>query len=152
MPAESSAESPLRFGQSVKPSAARRTRISAEFNGIAWTRWGSAPYSQRIAYGFGAAVIKAGFYRFTGTGRPAAPSRFWHALKAALARRSVPPPSSFIRRFGAPFWSSVLELWSFRDPSVPSTTFLEGWLVGAGKMASKGLRTGLPRAARDVCE
>ncbi len=32
-----------------------RIRIYAEFNGIAWSRWGSAPCNQIIAYGFGAA-------------------------------------------------------------------------------------------------
>ena len=50
-----------------------RIRISAEFNGIAWSRWGSAPCNQIIAKCFGVAGIKAFFDRFSVLGRPAAP-------------------------------------------------------------------------------
>ncbi len=86
------------FGRGRRSGAVRRIRISAEFNGIAWSRWGSAPCNQRIASGFGAAGIKAVFDHFFSFRSPH--SAVGARLEAAPARRSVSP--SFTRRLGLP--------------------------------------------------
>jgi hypothetical protein len=68
--------------------------------GIAWSRLGSAPCNQIVASGFGAAGIKAFFYRyFTVFGRPAAPF-IVARLQAAPPGAAYPP--SFTRRFRPP--------------------------------------------------
>jgi hypothetical protein len=71
----------------IRPEAwsqpVRRIRISAEFNGIAWSRWGSAPCNQRIASG--AAGIKARFRRPI--------PRSWRAW------RPRPPAAAFLPSF-----------------------------------------------------
>ena len=67
-----------------------RLRIQVEFNGIAWSRWGSAPCNQRIASGFGAAGIKAVVDRFfTVVGRPI--PRLWRAWRPLPSAAAFPP-------------------------------------------------------------
>ncbi len=78
-----------------------RIRISAEFNGIACSRLGSAPCNQIIASGFGAAGIKAIFtVILLFSAAPPLHSAVVARLEAAPARRSVPP--SFTRHFRPP--------------------------------------------------
>jgi hypothetical protein len=88
--------------------AVLRIRISAEFNGIAWSRLGSVPCNQKIASGFGAAGIEAVFFvilQFSAA--PPLHSAVVARLEAAPARRSVPP--SFTRQFRPPRPLSVPE-------------------------------------------
>ncbi len=77
-----------------------RIRSSAEFNGIAWSRLGSAPCNQIIASGFRAAGIKAFLPLFYSFRPPRLHSAVVARLEAAPAWRSV--PHSFTRHFRPP--------------------------------------------------